>query len=445
MKNTSLFVLSLFCLYSCTPAKQTARSARKTVIHNTVLSNAYIGISIYEPEKNKYWFNYNSNHYFVPASNVKIATCYAAMKYLGDSLPGIRYQLTDNNTVLIDPTGDPTLLHPDFKRQPVLEMLRNKRHILINTENWAAQPLGSGWSWDDYNDSYMAERSALPVYGNVVRFTKSDSAFKWDESGKLTTRAVTATPAFFRDSIFMDSDLDPATASFNLQRNKESNGFRITTAGKEWTSQQIPFVTNGFLTARKLLRDTLKNDIRTSYYAVAHARTIFSHPTDSVLKPMMHRSDNFLAEQLLLMVSNQALDKMSDAQIIDTLLKTDFKELPQKPRWVDGSGLSRYNLFSPEDFVFILNKMKIEFGMNRIKEIFPTGNEGSLANYYVSDSAGIYAKTGSMSGINSLSGFLYTKKGKLLIFSVIINNHNGSITEVRRAVEKFLQAIRNRH
>src|SRR5215216_2947832 len=104
--------------------------------------------------------------------------------------------------------------------------------------------------------------------------------------------------------------------------------------------------------------------------------TIHSQPTDSLLKPMMHRSDNFFAEQSLLMVSNERLGFMNDARIIDTLLKTDFKDLPQKPRWVDGSGLSRYNLFTSQDFVFILNKMKNEFGMERIKVIFPTGNEG---------------------------------------------------------------------
>src|SRR6185436_15278747 len=114
--------------------------------------------------------------------------------------------------------------------------------------------------------------------------------------------------------------------------------------------------------------------------------TIHSQPTDSLLKPMMHRSDNFFAEQSLLMVSNERLGVMNDAKIIDTLLKTDFKDLPQKPRWVDGSGLSRYNLFSPQDFVVILNKMKNEFGMERLKTILPTGGTGTISDYYKADS-----------------------------------------------------------
>jgi len=146
------------------------------------------------------------------------------------------------------------------------------------------------------------------------------------------------------------------------------------------------------------------------------------------------------------MVSNERLGYMNDAKIIDTLLKTDFKDLPQKPRWADGSGLSRYNLFTPQDFVAILNKMKNEFGMDRIKEILPTGGEGTISSYYKTENGFIFGKTGTLSGVVAFSGFLYTKKGKLIIFSTLVNNHNNSSsTGVRRAIEKFIEGIRNNY
>ena len=142
---------------------------------------------------------------------------------------------------------------------------------------------------------------------------------------------------------------------------------------------------------------------------------------------------------------NEVLGEMNDAKIIDTILKSDFKDLPHKPRWVDGSGLSRYNLFTPQDMVAILNKMQAEFGMERIKEIFPTGNDGTLTNYYKKESGYIFAKTGTLSGVVALSGFLYTQKNQLLIFSVLVNNHQASATAVRRAVEKFIESIREQY
>ncbi len=95
--------------------------------------------------------------------------------------------------------------------------------------------------------------------------------------------------------------------------------------------------------------------------------------------------------------------------------------------------------------VAILNKMKNEFGMKRIKVIFTTGGEGTISSYYKTEAGFIYAKTGTLSGVVALSGFLTTKKNKELIFSVLVNNHQASAIDVRRAVEKFLQGIRNNY
>jgi D-alanyl-D-alanine carboxypeptidase/D-alanyl-D-alanine-endopeptidase (penicillin-binding protein 4) len=174
-------------------------------------------------------------------------------------------------------------------------------------------------------------------------------------------------------------------------------------------------------------------------------KKLYSQPTDSVLRPMMYQSDNFFAEQSLLMVSNERLGVMNDIKIIDTLLQTDFKNLPQKPRWVDGSGLSRYNLFTPQDFVAILAKMKTDFGMARVQRLLPTGGTGTFKNYFKQDSGYFFAKTGSMSGVNCVSGFLYTRKNKLLIFSVLVNNQQAPAAAVRHAVEAFLEDIRKRY
>jgi len=83
--------------------------------------------------------------------------------------------------------------------------------------------------------------------------------------------------------------------------------------------------------------------------------------------------------------------------------------------------------------------------MERIKNILPTGNTGTLSNYYKEDSNYIFAKTGTLGGVVALSGYLYTKKNKLLILSVLVNNHPASTTAVRRAVEKFIEEVREKY
>jgi len=197
-----------------------------------------------------------------------------------------------------------------------------------------------------------------------------------------------------------------------------------------------------------LLSDTLHQTVSFGKIVVTSLkgfRKIYSQPSDSLFKPMMHNSDNFFAEQTLLMASNELLGYMSDEKIIDTILKSSLKDLPQKPRWVDGSGLSRYNLFTPQSFVYLLNKMKDEFGLDRMKVILATGGEGTLSSYYKKDAGFIYAKTGTLSNNCALSGYLITSRGKLLIFSILANNYITGATPVRRAVERFLQQIREKY
>jgi D-alanyl-D-alanine carboxypeptidase/D-alanyl-D-alanine-endopeptidase (penicillin-binding protein 4) len=439
--NSALLIL----ITSCSVEKRIAKSAKADVLDAKALQTAHVGISIFDPATNNYLYNYQGDKYFVPASNTKIPTCYAAMKYLGDSLVGLKYSLGDGKNIVIEATGDPTFLHPDFKIQRVHRFLSQvEGRVSFSESNWSERPLGTGWSWNDYTESYMAERSLMPMYGNIVMI-----------SGKLVNLKVE--PSFFKHRIMTNpvknEMLVPNIDSFyaaSATRRMQENNFGVE--GNK-TSQneiiKIPFHTRELGTLFQMLKDTLKNvkEIINAgpSYQYDFSSKIHSQPTDSLLKPMMHRSDNFFAEQSLLMVSNELLGVMNDAKIIDTILKTDFKDLPQKPRWVDGSGLSRYNLFTPQDFVAILNKMQKEFPMERIKEIFPTGGEGTISSYYKSDSGYIYGKTGTLSGVVAFSGFLYTKKGKLLIFSTLVNNHQASATDVRRTIEKFLQDVRNKY
>lgn len=445
-RNTSYILLltSYLVLTSCSIQKQLSKSAKEEVLSNNALTAAHVGISIFDPSTNKYLYNYQGDKYFVPASNIKIPTCYAAMKYLGDSLVGLKVVKGGDRLFLV-PTGDPTFLHHDFSYQPVYKFFKKISTATMTMNNWREVGLGSGWSWNDYNEPYQAERSAFPIYGNCLTFSLDNDIFS-------VSPPIDSSWGIGRSWANYEGGFN----SFYIRRDKDKNIFREPfSENASFKRQSVPFIPKDSVVLNMLL-DTLKN-LRMERFVVTmgvnginnnvpeELITIHSQPTDSLLKPMMHRSDNFFAEQSLLMVSNEMLGYMNDAKIIDTILKTDFKDLPQKPRWVDGSGLSRYNLFTPQDFVAILNKMKNEFGMERIKVILPTGGEGTISNYYKADSGFIFAKTGTLSGVVAFSGFLYTKKGKLLIFSTLVNNHNSSATEIRKAIEKFIQGVRNKY
>jgi len=95
--------------------------------------------------------------------------------------------------------------------------------------------------------------------------------------------------------------------------------------------------------------------------------------------------------------------------------------------------------------VYLLQKIEKEFGTGRIKSIFPTGNEGTLKNYYDDKAGFLYAKTGTLSGQLSLCGYLITQKKTPLIFSIMINNHTAKATQLRKWVASYVDWMANQY
>lgn len=425
MKTILLLAALAVSFISCSVTKKIGRVAEKDIFSNKHFANAHTGIAIFDAQKGRMLYGYQSEKYFVPASNTKLASCYAAMKYLGDSLPGVQYQVLNDTTVLIAGTGDPTVLHPDFSNQPVFYLLKQFKEIRLFNSGFDDY-LGNGWAWNDYTEDYMAPRSSLPLYGNVVHFTFQE--------GK-----VNCEPAFFKKDLEIKSA--PGEGIY-VYRPWQDNNFIITNGRSK--QLDVPFVPADS-TLRNLLADTLHEVVVSDKNFPEGTKFVYTQPLDSMLSVMMHRSDNFFAEQCLMMVSQKLTGGMNDRRIIRKILDTDFGNLPQPPGWVDGSGLSRYNLFSPRDFVYILQKMNDEFGLERMKAILPTGGTGTLSQLYKNEKGFIFAKTGTLNGVVALSGYLITAKNKLLLFSVLVNNHRSNASDIRKGIEQFLIDIRKKY
>jgi serine-type D-Ala-D-Ala carboxypeptidase/endopeptidase (penicillin-binding protein 4) len=481
MLNSKRFFLFIFfysfliiLLASCSVSKQISKQANTILLKDTAISTGNIGICIYEPETQKYWYNHNATHYFIPASNTKLFTLYAGMKYLGDSLIGGYYQNFSDTAINFFATGDPTFLHPDFKNQPVLDFFKKDKRKIYVSGSYNDEALGYGWAWDDYTSSDMVERNIFPVYGNVAKI--AIEGYKKEESFEVEP-IWKASPNYFRNFLPQYStpysfgririrlrDFDSTKEieklkKFELSRNKVSNIFYLKQVSSKFANQETPFFTDGFNTTLNILNDEFKLHILNGYvpYSIPEVNKVPSRftflepipiktqPTDSLFKIMMHRSDNFFAEQTLIMASKRGWNSLADKDetlvLIDTVLKLHLNKLAQRPKWVDGSGLSRYNLFTPQSFVQILNQLKLEFGLQRLKVILPTGGTGTLRLYYKKYEGSIFAKTGTLSNNCALSGYLITRKGKLLIFSILNNNYITPARPIRKAVEKFLGEI----
>jgi D-alanyl-D-alanine carboxypeptidase/D-alanyl-D-alanine-endopeptidase (penicillin-binding protein 4) len=175
---------------------------------------------------------------------------------------------------------------------------------------------------------------------------------------------------------------------------------------------------------------------------LSSAKTLYSIPVDSLYKEMMQESDNFIAEQLLLTCANVLSDSLKPEIAITYMKKNYLSDLPDEPVWVDGSGLSRYNLFTPRSIVKLWEKIYVRVPRERLFPLLAIGGKtGTVKRWYKNEPPYLYGKTGTLSNNHSLSGYLVTKKGRTLIFSFMSNNYPGSVSTVRPEMEKILNEL----
>jgi D-alanyl-D-alanine carboxypeptidase/D-alanyl-D-alanine-endopeptidase (penicillin-binding protein 4) len=419
------------------------KNAKKHLINDPALAHAHLGIAIHDPATNKYTYQYQADKLFVPASNVKIVTAYAALKNLPEFLPSAVWTEMDT-AILITPMGDPSFLHPDFKKHPLFDRLKSaSKPIYIRNDNWNTPAIGKGWSADDFNEDYQAERSAFPVYGNLIQWFQERSI----KENPTTPQDTIDIFIYSNPEINWSVDFGKSNNNFQVNRKEHDNFFVLSEGKEKSATQSVPFITNGLLSGLTLLKDSLGKTMQIADEGMIQNSkgksgiTINSQQRDSLLQKMMYRSDNFYADQSLLMISQLLLNRMDETAIIQELLKKDLGQLSVKPRWVDGSGLSRYNQFSPSDMIVVLNQLKSTYDWQLIKTIFPKAGQGTLRAINDKREEFIYAKTGSMSGIYCLSGYVLTKKGKWMNFSIMINNHDSNSSTIRKKIEAFLQSL----
>ncbi|MEM6893263.1 MAG: D-alanyl-D-alanine carboxypeptidase [Bacteroidota bacterium] len=392
----------------------------RTTLDNDNFVKSLHGWVVFDPAKEKVIHNTFGHQYFIPASNTKIATLYTCHILLKAKSPALEY-LTKNDTLYFRGNGYPALAHPKVGDSVILPFLKSSRNVV-----WVDRPMednrfGPGWAWEDFDRYFSAEKSVLPLYGNTLTLLNGD--FK------------TAKPNLFQDSIYKTTN--------RFRRAEYRNQFYVPERFSDTLT--IPLKVSKRLTQQLLEDLTQKKVLLGKAMDFSQKKVLPGIATDSILKEMLWKSDNFLAEQLLVMASSTLSDTLGTRLAIKHILNGPLKDLKDAPRWVDGSGLSRYNLFTPMSFVQILQKLQKEIPEQRLLTLFP--------NWTINGTVGrpnpavhfIYAKSGSMGNVYNLSGYLKTKSGKILIFSFMNNHFRIPSAVVRQKMYQTLEELHERY
>jgi serine-type D-Ala-D-Ala carboxypeptidase/endopeptidase (penicillin-binding protein 4) len=404
-----------------------------------IFAQSITGFALYDPESDSLLHNRDAERFFTPASNTKILTLYASLKALPDTLPSIRYQVR-NDSLFFRGTGDPSFLNPDFNNSSALEFLRNRSETLVYYDgHYDDGHFGSGWSWDWYPAAYAPEKSPFPVYGNMMRLQARQVALVMlDEEEPVK-------PRFFER--FINNKGWDGNQTELVRRDRDTNEiFYVPKSDTARQERNIPFRYSRELIT-EILSDTLGREV---VYAenpgVEFSETLYSTPADTLYRRMMLISDNHVAEQLMLMISDETFGTMNTERAIRYSVENYLNGLPQRPGWYDGSGLTRYNLITPHSLVILLERLIQEYGEEKTLTWFPAGGvSGTISGFYRAPEGEppyVYAKTGTLRNNTALSGYLYTASGRRLNFSIINNNYMISNHALRTETGRLLELIR---
>jgi len=414
----SLLIIAFFA--NCKTAKLNRTISKK--LNTSFYENQFTGVYIYDIKAEKEVYNYNGERYFTPASNTKLFTLLTGLTMLPDSIPAFKYAV-NKDTITIQGTGDPTFLHNYFKDSTALKMIDNYAKANIIIDNITDKRFGPGWAWEDFDSYFSAERSAFPMYGNVVTVQNEDS--------------IVVQPAFYQSKIKITDNF--------YGRDEYKNNFYFRKDRKYET--EIPILIDSTLIATlwNEIAPNKVNDITSS--ALQPSTLAYSVPSDSLYRRMMEVSDNFLAEQILILASSTLSDTLSSSRVRKHILENELKTLKQQPLWVDGSGLSRYNLFTPISFVEVLSKMHKMIQQERLFNLFPVGGEfGTIKNWYAGKTKPyVFAKTGTVGNNHNVSGYLLTNSGKVLVFSFMNNHFKKTNDQVRTQMQTTFEWLRDNY
>ncbi len=478
MRN--LFLLLLLCgqVLWCASAPLGAR-IRAVIEKSPLARSAFWGIEVADLQTGVSLFRWNADHLFVPASNTKLFTTALALQKLGADYkiktvvtaplaPDATGHIT-GNLVLIGAgdanlsgrvipyaadaeKGDPLTAMQDLALQLFQHGVREIDGDVIGDDTaFEWEPYAPGWGLDDPFGADGAPASALSVNDNVVVLSVNPGALlggpvqiTFDPPIPVFQVENRATTAMDREhgihverqpgsgtvvvwgtiapgdpeqrfSLAVDDPARYAALSLVNAMNRQGIVVNGRAAAKHWQwGLPKPTAEPGVVLAERTSPPLLE-DLRV---------------TDKV-------SQNLHAEMLLRIVGqgsrkeglNQLKQFLSEAEIED-----------QDYSFRDGSGLSRHNLVTPHAVVALLSYMAKSPFAEQWKTLLPiAGVDGSLrARFTQSRAKGrLTGKTGTLTHASALSGYVTERNGRQLVYTVLVNNYNGTSYDIREVIDKI--------
>lgn len=414
-------------------------------------------IQVRDPASGNVLFEKGASRNLVPASVLKVLTATTAYDALGHDfryhtriqaqrLPSTRGVI--KGAVMLSFSGDPSLKHKDLE-ELILQLKRKgvasiAGDFWLNGEVFSGYDRAGGVSWDDLNVCFAAPAAAMILDRNCF--------YAWlKPAGKDGELAIIEYDEpdwqLAVDNRIRTRKLDEGEKCAQEVRASSEYEYRLDgcITADSWPLRLAFSVNNVERAVERYLKALLKrHNIRLKGRVIVgrpdmnFPRVLAEHQSEKLpklLKPVLSDSDNLYSDSILKTVAYQKSGKPgSFASGIESAreLLGDKGVGFGSSRLVDGSGLSRYNFISASTLVDVLMVAWSEWG-----EASPWLNERDRKEQWF--------KTGYMSGVSSMAGYVFPEKGRPLVFAVILNGLMPPLPASREEMQAFRKEIRGFH
>ena len=435
--------------------------------------NAHWGLLVVDPERGDTLYARDADKLFMPASNEKLVTGATAIALLGLdhrwtttllARGPVRNGELDGDLV-VRGTGDPTIsmhMHPADGLEPLRALADSlKAHGITRVRGQlVAAPgpfvdagLGYGWAWDDLDDAYSAGVDALYLNEGFTSIVVYGGARAGDPVRAVTRPAATYPALIVRARTVARRGGGGVDSASAIQVSQDSSRGGVLVSGAvaagDSVVAEITFRDHSRAFLAALAEAMQSRGVRTFGTTVngplprLDSITTLSSPTLREVLPYFEKpSQNQIGELLFKSIAVKVTGvgrADSAAAVVSRQLRT-WGAADDGYVVHDGSGLSRHDFVSPRTLVTVLDVMRRSPAFRVFYDALPVaGIDGTLRNRMRGTSAAgnVHAKTGTLDKARSLSGYVTTADGRMLLFSALCNNY----TVPTRRVDQLSDAL----
>ncbi len=462
--KTHLLIVFLMAFLSCTPPKSLFKiEGSPTLIRkiNTIIESAGIdlnmGIKIVSLNDDKTLYAYNSQKLLMPASTNKLYTCAAALHFLKNDYKFQTKILKNKKNIVLKGGGDPDL---KIKRLDSLATIVSKNISTIDTLFFDdtmidSMNYGEGWMWDEGPWWYAAPIGGLSVNDNCIDFYvkpgKLGNACKIDYYPKTSYIKIENHSRTVNDTIDFQK--------LKIERDWVSNKNIFTVTGEILDTTNLDTLYRNIydpsLFTATIFKELLEdNGTKVRYLSkkpqdLSKYNTLATHLSDSLLISainLMNESDNLTAELFVKLMG--AMDTIpgtwnNGIDSIKSFLSREVEIDTSQIKLADGSGVSRYTLTSSDQLISLLTWVYKSQYKNDFISTLPGGGwpKSTLEKRLVKEGDKVRAKTGGLSGVRNLAGYIESSKYGPVAFSILMNGYIGPSSKYRHVQNQIVKLL----